>query len=175
MSVLYSALRFICTYVFTAFSLWVCTYIYIYIYIYRNRYQLSLSFTLHSSIFLSGFLYITPNHPISLSLSKYWRLHRQVEWGKWGNIYVFMCACVSHWVWNMEQSLTFAQNLWQDDQTLWTHDTSPTNMQVMAVLQSFQFSATQMGSITHDMWKELHWYKKKKHVTKMTGEWTDLS
>ncbi len=89
MSVFHSALRFICMYVFTSFSLWVCTDIYI-------ETDISyLSSPLSTHPFFCQVSFTSLQTIQSLSLSKYWRLQRQVEWGKWGNIYVFMCACLT--------------------------------------------------------------------------------
>ncbi len=120
-----------------SFSLWLSahTYIYIYyiyIYIYmmerdrrermreratrerereRNRYQYPLSFTLHSFIFLSGFLILTPNHPISLSV-KILKAAQASGIEESGGTYMYSCVHVSQIeCGNMEQSLTFAQNL----------------------------------------------------------------
>lgn len=88
MSVFHLALRFICMYVFTSFSHWVCTDIYIY----RNRYELSLSSTFHPSIFLSVFLYITPNHPILLSV----KILKAAMAGGMRDIYMYSYVHVSH-------------------------------------------------------------------------------
>lgn len=112
MFVFHSALRFMCMYVFVSFSLWVCTDIYS---------NISANSLLHFPLIHSSVSF--PLHhfkPSNLSLSKYRGLQWQVEWGKRGNIYMYSCVHVSHIECETSQKLTFALNIWQDDQMLWT-------------------------------------------------------
>lgn len=135
MSVFHSALRFICMYVFMSFSVWVCTDIY------SNISALSLSLSTHPFCQFSFTSFQTIQ---SLSLSKFWGLQWQVEWAKWGNIYMYSCVHVSHIACKTSKNSWHMHWIYNRMTKRSEHDTSLTNMQVMFV-SAFLISVTRMG------------------------------